>query len=323
MVRAVSGALVAGSIAAVVGVWAWVLANHRFDVELGWLAVPVGLGIGLAVAFGSGRLRSPWICLVGVGLGLVATSLASNFLQRELLYDGIDSLQGQWASLQVELPAAGTDEEDLAALRPEGDFIVPPPAIVRVLPAEGYETMEPEVLAIVWEDVPPATLTEVRALYPDKVAQAEEIIASGDLPDLAVDPTLEADGPEGPTLEEAKARYQASEDEYDIPRPVAECATPPDFTEPTAQAGLGFGDGVPLFLPLADLLIDEAERGDGQEYEAPSPACFAIENAKDQPVETASWLVAILAAGLLPWWLGRRVEDDDRPRADDRVSADG
>lgn len=308
--RAALGSIGAGLVAAGLGIWIWVVANHRLEVEVGWLAIPVGLAIGVAVAWGSGRRRAAWVSVVGVVIGVLAMSLSSNFLQRELLYDGIATLQAQWGTLQVDLPEEGTDEEDLADLRPEGEFVVPPPAIVRVLPAPAYEAMEAEVLAIVWDDVPPDVLAEVRELYPDKVARAEAIIASGELPDLAVDPDLTAETPTGPTLEEAKARYAASEDEYDIPPPVAECASPPDFTQPTAQAGLGFVDGVPLFLPLADLLIEEQPRGDGLEVETPSPACFAIENAKDQPVETASWALAIVAAGLVPWLLGRRRPED-------------
>ena len=310
MVRATLGGLGLGLIAMVAGATGWVVANHRLEVEMGWLALVVGALIGVAVAIGSGRRRGVAVSLVGLLLGVSAMVVSSNFLQRELLYDGIDTLQGQWDTLQVALPDESTDEEDLAALRPDGEFIVPPPAIVRVLPALGYEAMEPEVLAIVFDDVPPATLEEVRALFPDTVARAEEIIASGELPDLGVDPDLAADTPTGPTLEEAKARYEASEDEYDIPRPVAECATAPDFTQPTAQAGLGFGDGVPIFLPLGDLLIEPGERGDGQEFAEPSPFCFAAENAKDQPVETISWLIAIVLAALLPWVLGRRRPED-------------
>jgi hypothetical protein len=323
--------LVVGLAVAAAGTWLWVAANYAADIDLGWLAVPIGLAIGAAVAVGSGRSTSRWAPVGGALVAVLAMFLSQNFLQREQLYDGIDALQAQWDDLQVasldeevleaadEGPDPDADPAELLAMRPEGEMVIPPPAIVRALPAGAFAAMEAEVLAIVWEDVSPEILEQVRAQDPDKVARAEEIRASGELD--AATPGDAGGGAEraatGPTLEEAQARYEASEDEFDIPAPVAECATPPDFTQPTAQAGMGFADGVPLILPLADLLNGTPERGDGQVYEAPSPFCFGLENAKDQPVQTASWAVAIGAAAFVPWRLGRRDDGDGPDPADD------
>ncbi|MFN3258716.1 MAG: hypothetical protein ACE37B_23780 [Ilumatobacter sp.] len=300
----VGGAILAGVAVGSIGGAIWVLANYSLDVEMGWLAIPLGAAIGAAVGAGARFASGRWGIVVAVVVALLTMFGAQNFLQREQLFDGIEALDDQWGDLRVPAEPEG---DDPTQMRPEGTFVIPPPAIVAVLPTPAFETMEDEVLAVVWEDVPADRLDEIRSAYPDKVAAAEALIASGQVPDLeaAGDGATE----EALTLDEARDRYEASADEFDIPKPVAECATPPDFTQPNAQAGLGFVDGVPLILPLADALNGDPVRGDGQEYESPSPLCFGIANAQDQPVETVSWIVGLVLAGWLAARVGSRRRD--------------
>jgi hypothetical protein len=176
--------------------------------------------------------------------------------------------------------------------------VIPPPEIVAVMPTPAFDLMGPEVMAVVWPDIPderkaeldPALVAEVTALI-DAAEQAEGAEAASE--------SGGSSGTSGGGLTLAEARAIYSESNYDIPEPVLQCAPPPDLTQPDAAAGLGFPDGVPLFLPLSDYYQTRV-RGDGLAVAAPTPWCFASENAKAEPIEAASWVAAVLLAALIP-----------------------
>ena len=274
-------ALALGGLAALIGGALWVAGHRAVDAEMGWLGLLVGLLVGVAVVLAARRRRGVSLVVVSVVLTLVAAGLAQNFLQRAMLQDGIDELQARWSELQVPLPGEDGDAADAVPEPPEG-AVVPPPEIVAVLPLGAYQNISPEVLAIILDDVPPDVRSQ---LDPASVAEAERLRAEAD-----------AGGGED-RITAARAEFEQSD--FDLPDPVAECAPPPDFTKPTAADGLGFDDGVPLLLPASDYFGDW-ERTDGQDYAAPSAACFARESILSEPVQSLFWVLGVAAAAVIP-----------------------
>jgi|GEM_PF-5805468 len=278
--------LAAGVVTAAVGGGLWFLANELNEPAAAVVAIGVGVAIGFAVAKGSRGRVSKLLVVAAALLTILANALGQNFAQRSQLLDGIEQLNRDWAGLHVDPPpetergkevsaadaASAAEDAGLSCdLIPKG-VVVPPPEIVDVMPVGGFLCMQPKDIAVIWADIP----AEVRAEFPEDVrGQVEAFIGSQ---------TEEA-------LAARRSEYEATS--YDIPDPVVACAPQPDFTQPTAAAGLGFPDGVPLFLPSADLFSGERVRGDGLDLPPASPLCFMRENAKEHPLETASWLAAL------------------------------
>ena len=274
-------ALALGAVAAVLGGFLWVAGHRAVDVEMGWLGLLVGLLVGAAVVVAARRRRGVVLVVVSLVLTLAASALSQNFLQRAMLLDGIDELEARWSDLQVPLPGEGGDAADALPEPPEG-AVIPPPEIVAVLPVGAYQNMPPETLAIIWDDVPADVMGQ---LDPAFVAEAEQLRAAAEA------------GTGDASIAAARAEFEQTD--FDLPDPVAECAPPPDFTKPTAADGLGFADGVPLLLPASDYFSDW-ERTDGQDYAAPSPACFARESIRSEPVQSLFWLLGFVAAAVIP-----------------------
>jgi len=319
--RRVLGGVAFGVLAAAAGIAIWLLVASVADADImGLLAIPIGAGIGLAVAYGAQSRSRVVVPLVAVVITILMGMVADNFNQRSELLSGIDDLQAQWSDLQVEPVAlAGPDPapDEATATGPDGATpmtvapecpeqadLIPPPEIVKVLPLEAYGCMPAETMAVIYPDIP----TEILPQIPVQLREQAEAIIDADA--AAAEAEAVAAEAENRTaqaqsdLEAARAAF--TETDYDIPRPVLECAPPPDFTQPTAQAGLGFPNGVPIFLPLGDLFSEGLERGDGQTYEAPSPVCFGIENSKDHPIQAASWGIGAVLAGALAFRQRRR-----------------
>jgi hypothetical protein len=271
-----------GVVAAVVGGIAWIFAYRIGQILAALAAVAVGVGIGAAVRRGgrNGVLAG----VVALVLTLAAGAVGSNFAQRHELIRGIARLQEDWAGLAVD--AEGSTTADTSTGEPLQDdpscisHSVPPKEILQVLPAAALLCMSAEDLATVWTDVS----DEKRAELPESARRQVEAVLRGT-----------------PDEQLAASRTAYDQAGYDIPDAVVACAPPPDFTQPTASAGLGFPDGVPLFLPSADLFDADRPRGDGLEFDPPTARCFARENAKEHPLEPISWLVAALAAFAIPF----------------------
>ena len=157
---------------------------------------------------------------------------------------------------------------------------MPPKQILAVLPAAALLCMSAGDLATVWPDVPVAK----RAELPKAARDAVEAVLAGSTKGQ---------------LAKSRAEYKSAA--YAIPAAVIACAPPPDFTQSTAAAGLGFPNGVPLLLPRADLFNDDRVRGDGLTLDPPSPKCFVRENAKEHPLEPISWLLAAMVAFVIPF----------------------
>lgn len=284
------GAVVAGLAAVIAGVAVWFLVRDVSIFSPGWLAIVVGVLIGAAVVVGGGRRGVLPAVLVGI-LTVLAAVLSQNFVQRQQLEEGIDTLQEQWASLrQPPVGEAGAEPPADAGAPPTTapgglDRPLPPPEIAAILPLEALLTIPPEGLAQIWQHVPADKQAQ---LPPETVAAVEAILAGGTPP---------AGSPTTPVPDStATAEAAAAETGFDIPKPVLECAPPPDFTQPDAAAGLGFPDGVPLILPLSDYYRTAPPRGDGQDVDPPSPVCFAVESAKDDPLEAMFWALGLVAA---------------------------
>jgi len=311
LARRVFGGTIAGAIVGALGVLAWVLINNAVNVEMGWVAIPIGALIGLAVAVGASSTSRIGVPLLAVVITLLSSVAADNFLQRAHLVDGIAALQAQWEGLRIDIPQApapspsteggsAADEPTTvpAATCPANVDLVPPPEIVKILPIEAYDCMSANILAVILNDVPAELVPK---LPPQLKADAEALIAA----DAAAAKQDQAKS------DLAKAKETFAGTEYDIPKPVLVCAPPPDFTQPTAQAGLGFPNGVPLILPLGDLFQKDLVRGDGQTYEPASPVCFARENAKEHPVQAASWGIGAILAGVMAFLRRRKVKTAD------------
>ena len=273
--------VIAGVLVAAAGTLAWVLAFRLGQLAAALVAVAVGVAVGLALR--SGR-RGALAGVLAVVLTVAASVAGSNFAQRHQLIQGIDRLQQDWASLAVQSAPGGSAGDaplvDDPACISSG---IPPKEILAVLPPAALLCMSAKDLATVWKDVP----EEKRAELPESARAEVEAILRG---------TPEEQ------LEASREAYDQAA--YDIPDAVVACAPPPDITRATAAAGLGFPDGVPLFLPGADLFSADRKRGDGLEFDPPTQRCFVRENAREHPLEPISWLLAAVAAFAIPF--GRR-----------------
>jgi len=314
----VLGGVVLGLVVAGVGVWLWIAANTVFDVEMGWLAVPIGAAVGAAVAVGAASRSRIAVPLLAIVITLLSSVLADNFFQRASLISGIETLQTQWADLKVEpiatVPpegssedvaegpgsASGTSTTVAPTSCPANSDLVPPAEIVKVLPLAAYDCMTPKILAVIYADVP----DEIKPQLPPTLKADAEALLASEAEAAESEATSARDQAARAELDAARAQFQGTT--YDIPAPVLACAPPPDLTQPTAMAGLGFPNGVPLVLPLGDLFSGPLARGDGQSYEAPSPACFAAENAKEHPLHAASWVLGAVLAGAVAFVMRRR-----------------
>ena len=264
-------------LAALAGALVWTLAYRIGQLAAALVAVAAGAAIGLAVRRGG---RTGVIAgTVAVILTIVAGAVGSNFAQRHELISGITRLQQDWAELAVSATAGPSDEplqDDPGCI----SHAVPPKQILAVLPAAALLCMSAADLATVWADVPQEKRAELPKAARDKV---EAVLAGSTEEQLA----------------KSRADYESAA--YAIPAAVIACAPPPDFTQSTAAAGLGFPNGVPLLLPRAELFDDNRARGDGLRPDPPTPSCFVRENAKENPLEPISWLLAAMVAFVIPF----------------------
>lgn len=259
----------------------WFAVRHVWLFASGWLAVLVGAFIGGAVVRAADR-SGIWPALLAAALTVLAAILAQNFVQRDQLQDGIETLQADWANLKKSAGSATPSAADAPLERP-----FPPPAIAPLLPVEALLTIPPNGLAQIWQYVKPETKAK---LPTELVAQVEALVAGGASPEGK---SAMGDATTSSTKAATSAAVEAN---FNIPRPVLKCAPAPDFTQPTAAAGLGFPSGVPLILPLSDYYRTAPPRGDGVEAKPPSAVCFARESAKDDPLEAVFWLLGLAVA---------------------------